>query len=84
MLRFIDDFVAYNGYSPTMREIGEGVGLSSSSTVHGHVQRLKDLGLLSSTDGLPRTVRSVEVLSYSPGKVPLVIKWGGRTYRLDE
>lgn len=45
VLRYIHEQVTRKGYPPTVREIGEAVNLSSTSTVHGHLARLekKDL-----------------------------------------
>ena len=37
VLRFIHEAQTNNGYPPTVREVGEAVGLSSSSTIHGHI-----------------------------------------------
>ena len=34
------------GYPPSVREIGEAVGLASSSTVHGHLSRLEEKGYI--------------------------------------
>lgn len=55
---FICDFYNRNGYSPTIREVGDAVGLSSSSTVHGHVNRLIQEGKLAKKDSSPRTLVS--------------------------
>lgn len=44
VLKFIHQSVAEKGYPPTVREIGEGVQLSSTSTVHGHLSRLEKKG----------------------------------------
>lgn len=44
MLQFIDDYVSTKNYSPSIREIGDAVGLKSSSTVKGHFDRLKASG----------------------------------------
>ena len=41
VLRFIHERVEDKGYPPTVREIGEAVNLSSTSTVHGHLSRLE-------------------------------------------
>ncbi len=41
VLRFIYERVNEKGYPPTVREIGEAVDLSSTSTVHGHISRLE-------------------------------------------
>ncbi|MSE21834.1 repressor LexA, partial [Lactobacillus parabuchneri] len=40
ILHFIWERVNDRGYPPTVREIGEAVHLSSTSTVHGHISRL--------------------------------------------
>jgi repressor LexA len=54
VLRFITNFVKDNDYSPSFREIAEGVGLSSPSTVHQHVQVLREKGFLNSDGETPR------------------------------
>lgn len=41
VLKYIHEQVAQKGYPPTVREIGEAVHLSSTSTVHGHLARLE-------------------------------------------
>lgn len=44
VLKYIHEQVAQKGYPPTVREIGEAVHLSSTSTVHGHLARLEKKG----------------------------------------
>lgn len=56
ILRYIYDEKSANGYAPTVREIGEAVGLSSTSTVHGHIDRLTKQGLLKKNPSQPRTL----------------------------
>jgi len=46
ILEFIKRQTREKGYPPSVREIGEAVGLSSSSTVHGHLARLEEKGYL--------------------------------------
>ena len=41
ILDYIKQEVREKGYPPSVREIGEAVGLASSSTVHGHLNRLE-------------------------------------------
>lgn len=48
------------GYPPTVREIGEAVGLSSSSTVHAHLRRLEEMGIIRRDAELTRAIRVVE------------------------
>ncbi|EKK20234.1 transcriptional repressor LexA [Fructilactobacillus florum] len=56
ILQFIYDEVKKQGYPPTVREIGAGVGLSSASTVHGHLARLQKKGLLTKNPTKPRAI----------------------------
>jgi len=48
-----------HGYPPTVREIGEAVGLSSSSTVHAHLRTLENAGLICRDAVLTRAIRVV-------------------------
>lgn len=79
ILDFIGRTVAERGYPPTVREIGEAVGLTSSSSVHAQLANLEALGLLRRDPTKPRAIG----LSESPrasgatspdgdGTVPLV------------
>jgi repressor LexA len=56
VLEFIDDEVRSRGYPPSVREIGEAVGLSSSSTVHAHLAALEDKGYLRRDPSKPRAL----------------------------
>ena len=44
--QFLADYVDEHGYPPTVREIGDAVGLASPSTVHAHLANLERAGLL--------------------------------------
>lgn len=56
ILRFIFDNVKNHGYPPTVREIGKKVGLSSTSTVHGHLSRLEKKGYITKDPTKPRAL----------------------------
>ena len=56
VLEFIDAEVRHRGYPPSVREIGEAVGLSSSSTVHAHLGALQDKGYLRRDPTKPRAI----------------------------
>ncbi|MGZ6996345.1 MAG: transcriptional repressor LexA [Acidimicrobiia bacterium] len=56
VLEFIDVEVRRRGYPPSVREIGEAVGLSSSSTVHAHLGALQDKGYLRRDPTKPRAI----------------------------
>ncbi len=51
-------FTAEHGYPPSVREIGERVGLSSSSTIHAHLKALERRGMISRDPTKPRALRS--------------------------
>jgi len=56
VLEFIDAEVRRRGFPPSVREIGEAVGLSSSSTVHAHLAALQDKGYLKRDPTKPRAL----------------------------
>lgn len=56
ILEYIEKYMETNGYSPSVREIGQAVGLKSTSTVHGHLNRLEKKGLLHREAMKPRTI----------------------------
>jgi repressor LexA len=56
VLEFIDAEVRRRGYPPSVREIGEAVGLSSPSTVHAHLAALQDKGYLRRDPSKPRAI----------------------------
>lgn len=59
ILLFIAKYHGTNGYPPSVREIGEAVGLSSPSSVQHHLVELERQGHLSTRDQTPRTLRLV-------------------------
>ena len=56
VLEFVDAEVRRRGYPPSVREIGEAVGLSSSSTVHAHLAAQQDKGNLTRDPTKPRAI----------------------------
>ena len=56
VLEFIDAEVRRRGFPPSVREIGEAVGLSSSSTVHAHLSALEEKGYLRRDPSKPRAI----------------------------
>lgn len=79
ILDYIEKNVQEKGYPPSVREIGEAVGLASSSTVHGHLSRLEKKGYIRRD---PTKPRAIELLKHKDGSkmkfdtvmVPLVGK----------
>lgn len=80
ILNFIKNEVRDKGYPPSVREIGEAVGLASSSTVHGHLERLEKKGLIRRDPTKPRAIEitdgddSATNYQFSFTRVPLVGK----------
>ena len=67
---FIIDFTTSHGYPPSVREIGNAVGLRSPSTVHTHINTLVERGLLQKDD---RKTRALSLPNgMMPGHVPLI------------
>lgn len=60
ILDFILQTVAERGYPPSVREIGEAVGLSSPSTVHSHLSSLVKAGYLRRDPAKPRAIEVVD------------------------
>ena len=54
--QFLVGYVDRHGYPPTVREIGEAVGLASPSTVHAHLANLERAGLLRRDPTKPRAL----------------------------
>ncbi len=59
ILDVITNHRASFGISPTVREIGLAIGVTSTSTVYGHLQNLERLGALERIPGSPRSLRPV-------------------------
>jgi repressor LexA len=79
ILEFIADCLRTRGYPPSVREIGEAVGLTSSATVHSHLAVLQREGFLRRDPTKPRAMQvryeSSSKLAMAPGPVrhvPLV------------
>lgn len=56
ILSYIEEEISRVGYPPSVREIGEAVGLKSSSTVHTHLKNLEKMGLIKRDSTKPRAI----------------------------
>jgi len=77
ILEVIRDFTSEHGYPPSVREIGEMVGLSSSSTVQSHLKTLERRGLIHRNPTKPRALTSTsapERADAAYGVLPIVGK----------
>ena len=69
---FIRDFVAENGYSPSLEEIGAHFNLSSVATVHKHVQHLVQKRFLRKAWNRSRSIEPVEPPNSGLVSLPLL------------
>lgn len=60
ILQYVINYIQEHGYSPSVREIGDGVGLSSTGTVQTQLQKMLETGELE-TDAPPGTPRAIRV-----------------------
>ncbi len=60
IIEFVNAHVEKHGYPPTVREIGQAVGLTSPSTVHAHLAKLESAGLIRRDPTKPRALEVIE------------------------
>lgn len=60
ILNFLKQEILDRGYPPSVREIGEAVGLKSTSTVHGHLERLEKKGYIRRDPTKPRAIEILD------------------------
>lgn len=60
VLNAIIEYIKQNGYGPSVREIGEVVGLKSTSTVHVHLKHLQEKGFIERKENFPRALRVIK------------------------
>jgi repressor LexA len=76
--QFLTDYLGQHGYPPTVREIGESVGLASPSTVHAHLANLERAGYLRRDPTKPRALELLrdkpvaEAVTAEAHKLPLL------------
>jgi repressor LexA len=66
ILDFISQYIQKNGYSPTLQEIADAIGVKSLATVHEHLQALTKKHLIRKYEGM---VRGIEVLEKRMGNM---------------
>ena len=76
ILDFLTSYLDAHGYPPTVREIGEAVGLASPSTVHAHLANLERAGLIKRDPTKPRALELTDRTRSQPAedvyRLPLV------------
>ncbi|HIW31229.1 MAG TPA: transcriptional repressor LexA [Candidatus Paenibacillus intestinavium] len=76
ILDFIKQEVKDKGYPPSVREIAEAVGLLSSSTVHGHLDRLEKKGFIRRDPTKPRAIEILDqdIVEEDSNIIPFPVK----------
>jgi len=76
ILEFIKKELKAKGYPPSVREICEGIGIRSTSTVHGYLERLEKNGFIRRDPTKPRAIEILEDNDFLPKKelvnVPII------------
>ncbi|TSO26480.1 transcriptional repressor LexA [Lactobacillus sp. LL6] len=76
VLRYIYESVEQHGFPPTVREICSAVGLSSTSTVHGHIARLQRKGYVIKDATKPRAIEVTDAgrkaMGIAAKKIPVL------------
>ena len=70
IMNFVNEFVQEHGYSPSVREIGEAVGLRSTASVSYHLQALQAKGILGAAGQKGR--KRALAAGARPGQIPIV------------
>ena len=77
ILEYIASFLAERGYPPSVREIGQAVGLRSPSTVHAHLKALREAGYLDRTEHKTRALSLTGAAATAVPRVPILRKVTG-------
>lgn len=80
VLQFLDSFLQKHGFSPTLREIGDAIGLANINGVRGHVAALAKKGYISKVDDKARTIQII----HTPSSLSRIKKKLHKILRTDE
>jgi repressor LexA len=80
ILEFVSDFSCSRGFSPSLREIGEAIGLPNVSAVRGHVAALERKGYIRKEPDKPRSISVIQ----SPSLMSLIKRKLHEFARTDE
>jgi hypothetical protein len=74
IMSFVEEYVQEHPYPPSIRDISRGVGISSTSNVSYHINRLIEQGYLSKQPGTSRTLVALSP-DYQPNDDPVSPDW---------
>lgn len=70
IVNYVNQFIQENGYSPSVREIGEAVGLRSTASVTYHLRSLQEKGIIQG--GSMKGQKRALVTGARPGQIPVI------------
>lgn len=70
IVQYVNRFLEENGYAPSVREIGEAVGLRSTASVTYHLRALQEKGIIQG--GTAKGQKRALVTGVRPGQIPVV------------
>lgn len=79
---FIIEYIKEHGYSPSVREIGDGVGLKSTSTVHKHLIIMLQEGMIETDAGLG-IARAIRIPEYKFVRIDDIVEQLEKQYEND-
>ena len=82
ILTFVQRYADSHGYPPSVREIGQAMGLTSSSTVHSHLEALARKGFLRRDPSKPRALEILKDGNLPPGERPRKSRFVGQLGKL--
>lgn len=68
IMKFLTDFQDNNGYSPSIREIGESIGVNSTSLVDYYLKQLEDMRYIQRDNHISRSIRILQPLQPALGE----------------
>jgi repressor LexA len=78
ILTFVQRYAEAHGYPPSVREIGQALGLTSSSTVHSHLSALEKKGFVRRDPSKPRALEVLRDEREIPARKTVVVPIVGR------
>lgn len=78
VLETIRRHILEHGYPPSIREIGQALGLRSSSTIHAHLTRLERRGLIRRDPTKPRAIELIDPETYALSRGTVMVPLIGR------
>ena len=80
ILEFLTQFQESNGYSPSIRQIGDSIGVKSTSLVDYYLNQLQEMGLIEREDRISRSIRVLQPVYATPAISSMV---GGAVHKAE-